>query len=53
MSHRRAVRKVRRTELVAAIGKPCAYCGESMAVPTRDHIRPRSKGFTLANPDPR
>ena len=50
MSHRRAVREVRRAELVAAIGKPCVYCGEPMAVPTRDHIRPRSKGFTLANP---
>src|SRR5216684_6443958 len=35
-------------ELVAAIGKPCAYCGEPMAAPTRDHIRPRSKGGTLA-----
>ncbi len=35
-------------ELVAAIGKPCAYCGEPMATPTRDHIRPRSKGGTLA-----
>jgi HNH endonuclease len=33
---------------VAAIGKPCAYCGEPMAAPTRDHIRPRSKGGTLA-----
>jgi 5-methylcytosine-specific restriction endonuclease McrA len=40
--------EVRRTELVAAIGKPCAYCGEPMAAPTRDHIRPRSKGGTLA-----
>jgi 5-methylcytosine-specific restriction endonuclease McrA len=39
---------IRRAELVAAIGKPCAYCGEPMAAPTRDHIRPRSKGGTLA-----
>jgi hypothetical protein len=31
-------------ELVAAIDKPCAYCGEPMAAPTRDHIRPPSKG---------
>ena len=42
------MREVRRAELVAAIGKPCAYCGMPMAVPTRDHIRPRSKGGTLA-----
>jgi 5-methylcytosine-specific restriction endonuclease McrA len=42
------VREVRRAEPVAAIGKPCADCGEPMAVPTRDHIRPRSKGGTLA-----
>jgi hypothetical protein len=42
------VRTVRRAELVAVIGKPCAYCGEPMAAPTRDHIRPRSKGGTLA-----
>jgi 5-methylcytosine-specific restriction endonuclease McrA len=42
------VREVRRGELVAAIGKPCAYCGDPMAAPTRDHIRPRSKGGTLA-----
>jgi hypothetical protein len=41
------VREVRRAELVAAIGKPCAYCGDPMAAPTRDHIRPRSKGGTL------
>jgi hypothetical protein len=42
------LREVRRAELVAAIGKPCAYCGDPMAEPTRDHIRPRSKGGTLA-----
>jgi 5-methylcytosine-specific restriction endonuclease McrA len=41
------VREVRRAELVAAVGKPCAYCSEPMAAPTRDHIRPRSKGGTL------
>jgi HNH endonuclease len=42
------VREVRRAHLVAAIGKPCTYCGDPMAAPTRDHIRPRSKGGTLA-----
>lgn len=41
------MREVRRAELVAAIGKPCAYCGDPMAAPTRDHIRPRSKGGRL------
>jgi 5-methylcytosine-specific restriction endonuclease McrA len=41
------LRQVRRAELVAAIGKPCVYCGEPMDCPTRDHIRPRSKGGTL------
>ncbi len=41
------VRTVFRAELVAAIGHPCAYCGEPMAYPTRDHIHPRSKGGTL------
>jgi 5-methylcytosine-specific restriction endonuclease McrA len=41
------MRDVRRAELVAAIGKPCCYCGDPMAAPTRDHIRPRSKGGTL------
>jgi len=43
------VREVRRAELVAAIGRPCAYCGDPMAAPTRDHIHPRSKGGTLAH----
>jgi hypothetical protein len=42
------MRHVRRAELVAAIGSPCAYCCEPMVAPTRDHIRPRSKGGTLA-----
>jgi len=41
------MREVRRTELVAAIGTPCRYCGEPMAAPTRDHIRPRRKGGRL------
>ena len=41
------MREVCRAELVAAIGKPCAYCGDPMAAPTRDHIRPRSKGGAL------
>jgi 5-methylcytosine-specific restriction endonuclease McrA len=41
------VRDVRRAELVAAIGRPCCYCGTAMSAPTRDHIRPRSKGGTL------
>ena len=42
---------VRRPALVAAIGSPCPYCGELMAgpdrCPTRDHIKPRSKGHRL------
>jgi 5-methylcytosine-specific restriction endonuclease McrA len=40
--------------LANAIGLPCPYCGHPMQhpeegrrYPTRDHIRPRSKGFTL------
>ena len=40
-----------RPELVATIGKPCPYCGEAMLGPdrwpTRDHIKPRSKGYRL------
>jgi 5-methylcytosine-specific restriction endonuclease McrA len=39
--------------LTAAIGSPCLYCGEPMTAerpPTRDHIRPRSKGGTFADP---
>ena len=43
------MREVLRAELVAAIGKPCSYCGDPMAAPTRDHIHPRSKGGTLAH----
>jgi 5-methylcytosine-specific restriction endonuclease McrA len=41
-----------RRVLVAAIGLPCAYCAEAMTVPdrppSRDHIKPRSKGHALA-----
>jgi hypothetical protein len=44
------LREVRRAELVAVIGKPCAYCGDPMAAPTRDHIRPRSKGGRFNQP---
>lgn len=40
-----------RRVLVAAIGSRCPYCGELMAVParhpSRDHIKPRSRGHTL------
>jgi 5-methylcytosine-specific restriction endonuclease McrA len=43
-----------RKSLLDAIGEPCSYCGEPMLPderrPSRDHIRPRSKGFTLADP---
>jgi hypothetical protein len=45
---------VRRAALVAAIGAPCPYCGlpmqhpqEGPRSPSRDHIRPRSKGYQL------
>jgi hypothetical protein len=38
---------IHRAELVAAIGKPCTYCGDPMAAQTRDHIGPRSMGGTL------
>ena len=41
------MREVRRPDLVAAIGKPCAYCGEPMDAPTRDHVRPRRHGGKL------
>jgi 5-methylcytosine-specific restriction endonuclease McrA len=41
----------RRAVLVAAIGSLCPLCGEPMAGPdrwpTRDHIKPRSKGHHL------
>ena len=39
-----------RAILVAAVGSPCAYCGDPMALPTRDHVRPRASGGTLAEP---
>jgi 5-methylcytosine-specific restriction endonuclease McrA len=43
----------RRAVLVAAIGSPCPLCGEPMAGPdrwpTRDHIKPRSKGHRLTD----
>ena len=42
----------RRAVLVAAIGKACPFCAFPMAGPdrwpTRDHIKPRSKGYRLA-----
>lgn len=41
-----------RPVLVAAIGSRCPYCGEPMALPprhpSRDHIRPRSRGHALS-----
>ena len=41
----------RRAVLVAAIGSLCPLCGEPMVgpdrFPTRDHIKPRSKGYRL------
>ena len=47
----RLMRHVSRAELVAAIGKPCVYCGEPMDYPTRDHIRALSQGGTLEAPN--
>lgn len=35
------MRKVRREQMIAT---PCAYCGELMAAPTKDHVQPKSKG---------
>ena len=39
-------------QLVAVIGSPCPYCGQAMQIPdrppSRDHIKPRSKGHALA-----
>ena len=43
--------QVSRAELIAAIGKPCAYCEKPMAVPTRDHVLPRVHGGTLDGPN--
>jgi HNH endonuclease len=38
--------------LLAVIGSPCPYCGQTMQIPdrppSRDHIKPRSKGHALA-----
>jgi 5-methylcytosine-specific restriction endonuclease McrA len=40
-----------RAELLAVIGSPCPYCGQTMQnpdrPPSRDHIKPRSKGYSL------
>jgi 5-methylcytosine-specific restriction endonuclease McrA len=40
-----------RANLVAVIGSPCPYCGQTMQIPdrppSRDHIKPRSKGHRL------
>jgi hypothetical protein len=37
--------------MLAAIGSPCPYCGQTMQIPdrppSRDHIKPRSKGYSL------
>jgi 5-methylcytosine-specific restriction endonuclease McrA len=37
---------------LAVIGSPCPYCGQTMQIPdrppSRDHIKPRSKGYPLA-----
>jgi hypothetical protein len=41
-----------RAELLAVIGSPCPDCGQTMQIPdrppSRDHIKPRSKGYRLA-----
>ena len=38
--------------LLAVIGSPCPYCGQTMHIPdrppSRDYIKPPSKGFALA-----
>jgi 5-methylcytosine-specific restriction endonuclease McrA len=38
-------------ELLAVIGSRCPYCGQTMQIPdrppSRDHIKPRSKGHAL------
>lgn len=41
------------TELVLYDGRPCPYCGHAMKIgsprpPTRDHLKPRSRGGTFA-----
>jgi hypothetical protein len=44
--------KSHRAALAAAIGSACSYCGQTMQIPdrppSRDHIKPRSKGYPLA-----
>jgi 5-methylcytosine-specific restriction endonuclease McrA len=44
--------KSHRAALLAVIGAPCRYCGQAMQIPdrppSRDHIKPRSKGYPLA-----
>jgi 5-methylcytosine-specific restriction endonuclease McrA len=41
-----------RALLLAVIGSPCPYCRQTMQIPdrppSRDHIKPRSKGHALA-----
>jgi 5-methylcytosine-specific restriction endonuclease McrA len=41
-----------RALLLAVLGAPCPYCGQTMQIPdrppSRDHIKPRSKGHALA-----
>ena len=42
-----------RETLARAVGLPCPYCGKPMDAtrpPTRDHIKPRRRGGTLADP---
>ena len=44
--------KSHRAAMLADIGSPCPYCGQTMQIPdrppSRDHIKPRSKGHALA-----
>jgi 5-methylcytosine-specific restriction endonuclease McrA len=48
-----AVTQIVDRALIAALGKPCPYCGDIMGqpdpnlAPTKDHILPRSRGGTL------
>jgi hypothetical protein len=42
------------TELMLYDGKPCPFCGHTMKIgsprpPTRDHLKPRSRGGTFNN----
>lgn len=39
--------------LASCVGRPCPYCSEPMTAhgqhrPTRDHIKPKARGYTLA-----